>query len=358
MGGTMIEVVDNPDQLTASWVSEALRSAGLAVTLSDVRVEQIGSGQMGTSYRLHLRHQSPTNGAPETIVAKLPGGDAEARARVAGGYAKEIGFYTEIADTVAIRRPHLWYGAISDDLESFTLLLEDLKSARPGIQADGCSVNEALDAVCNVAGLHAPRWNDPALLDHPYLAPLDEARASFMGEVLVGATEEFLSQYDAELNDGDKITLRESAEANGEWQLARPKPFSLVHGDYRLDNLMFPLEGRGVCTLDWQTVSVGPPVRDVAYFLGNSLLTEVRRAEEERLVSTYYDELVGLGIEGYSAEDCWVDYRLGQLQGPMITVLGCMYATARRSVRADGMFLAMARRSAAAIRDLDPFSLF
>jgi hypothetical protein len=34
-----------------------------------------------------------------------------------------------------------------------------------------------------------------------------------------------------------------------------------------------------------------------------------------------------------------------------------MYATAVRSERADGMFLAMATRSAAAIRDLDPFSL-
>jgi hypothetical protein len=40
-------------------------------------------------------------------------------------------------------------------------------------------------------------------------------------------------------------------------------------------------------------------------------------------------------------------------QGPMITVLGAIFATAERSERADGMFLAMARRSCAAIRDLD-----
>ena len=37
----------------------------------------------------------------------------------------------------------------------------------------------------------------------------------------------------------------------------------------------------------------------------------------------------------------------------MITTIGCMYATGVRSEEADRMFLAMARRSCAAIRDLD-----
>ena len=41
----------------------------------------------------------------------------------------------------------------------------------------------------------------------------------------------------------------------------------------------------------------------------------------------------------------------------MITVLGCMYATAERSERADGMFLAMITRSCAAIRDLRSLDL-
>jgi hypothetical protein len=47
------------------------------------------------------------------------------------------------------------------------------------------------------------------------------------------------------------------------------------------------------------------------------------------------------------------DYRLGQLQAPMITTIRCMYATVERTEEADRMFLAMARRSCAAIRDLD-----
>ena len=349
-------VADDPRDLTPAWLTTALRQGGMDTTIAGVRAEQVGTGQIGTSYRLHLDHAGGAVGPP-SIVAKLAGGDAEARSRVAGGYEKEVGFYAHLADTVEVRRPHCWYGAIAEDGTSFTLLLEDLRDARPGVQADGCSVAQALDAVRNVAGLHAPRWDDPALLHHDFLTPADAATAAFLGEILVGATEEFLARYEAELDDVDQGTLREAARATAAWQLVRTSPHSLVHGDYRLDNLMFPVDGPGVCALDWQTVTVGPPVRDVAYFLGNSLATDTRRREEERLVAVYHEELVRRGVTGYGADDCWTDYRLGQLQGPMITILGCMYATAERSERADGMFLAMATRSAAAIRDLDPFAL-
>lgn len=353
----MNPVVENPSELTPAWITEVLRASGVDVAVAQVHVEQVGTGQIGASYRLHLDYERTVQGVPATLVVKLAAGDAALRARVAGGYLREVAFYTDLADTVAIRRPHLWHGAVTPDGTSFTLVLEDLRSARPGIQADGCSIEEARDAIRNVAGLHAPRWNDPTLLDHQFLSRVDATTAAFMGDVLVAATDDFLERYDGELAEQDKATFREAAAANAAWQMTRPTPFALVHGDYRLDNLMFPLEGRGVCALDWQTVTIAPPARDVAYFLGNSLLPELRHSEEERLVGEYYAELIALGVADYEADDCWSDYRLGQLQGPMITVLGCMYATAGRSERADRMFLAMATRSAAAIRDLDPFAL-
>ncbi|HEU5307844.1 MAG TPA: hypothetical protein VFW97_10990 [Acidimicrobiia bacterium] len=54
---------------------------------------------------------------------------------------------------------------------------------------------------------------------------------------------------------------------------------------------------------------------------------------------------------------CDVEYRLGVLQAPMITMIGAAHATAARSSSADGMFLPMATRACAAIRDLDSFAL-
>ena len=62
-------------------------------------------------------------------------------------------------------------------------------------------------------------------------------------------------------------------------------------------------------------------------------------------------------MTGYEADRCWDDYRLGQLQGPMITIIGCMYASGERSEQSDAMFLAMAHRSCAAIQDLRTLDL-
>ena len=58
----------------------------------------------------------------------------------------------------------------------------------------------------------------------------------------------------------------------------------------------------------------------------------------------------------HPAERAERDYRLGMLQGPLITILGRIFATAEPSAAADEMFLAMATRSCAAIRDLHSLS--
>ncbi len=84
------------------------------------------------------------------------------------------------------------------------------------------------------------------------------------------------------------------------WQLTEPAPFSVIHGDYRLDNLLFdPVTGE-VTAVDWQTAAIGPPLRDVAYFLGTSMRSEDRAAHEESLVGAYHSALLEHGIRTYS----------------------------------------------------------
>jgi aminoglycoside phosphotransferase (APT) family kinase protein len=206
-------------------------------------------------------------------------------------------------------------------------------------------------AVRALAALHACRWNDDSLHDVDFLIPLTAERARFLGDLALTATEQFIARFGSRLEDADISTLRAVAEVLGEWQGRRATPFSLMHGDYRLDNLMFAAAGDDVVAVDWQTVTVALPARDLSYFIGTSLPVEQRRVEEHRLVQSYHDELRARGVEEYSLERCFGDYRFGQLQGPMITVLGCMTSSGRSS-EADDMFLAMATRSCAAIRDL------
>jgi hypothetical protein len=310
---------------------------------------------MGATYRVAINYEGGAVG-PEVLVAKLAAADPDARTRVAEGYRKEVQFYLHIASTVDVCAPRCWYAAISDDATTFTLLLDDLAPATPGVQARGCTVDAAIKAVRNLAGLHAPRWNDPKLAGMDFLSLFDADSASFVGTLLGEATTSFVKRFDDELDEDDVATLHDAAAATARWLTIRPAPFALLHGDYRLDNLMFAPDG-SVTAVDWQTLSLGPPLRDVAYFLGNSLEVELRRTHEADIVRAYHDDLVLRGVTGYDLEQCFEDYRLGQLHGPLITVFGCEYATGARNAQSNEMFIVMARRSCAAIRDLDTLEL-
>lgn len=353
----MAEVVDDPAELTPEWLTGALRANGHEVTVAGVSYEAIGTGQMGASYRLHLDFAGDPKSVPPTLVVKLAAGSAEARDRVGQGYRKEVRFYLDLAPLVAVNTPVCWYAAITDDMHSFTLLLQDLAPSIPGRQADGCTAEQASGAVANLAGLHAPLWCSPLLDKHrDWLAPMDAATGDFIGQLMVGATEQFVELYAGALRPQDVATLRAVSAVIGRWSTAGNDVFSVTHGDYRLDNLMFPPTGAGVSAVDWQTTSTGPPLRDLAYFLGTSLTTELRRENESDLVAGYLEALASHGVE-HEAGRAFDDYRLGMLQGPMITVLGRIFATAEPSAAADGMFLAMATRSCAAIRDLGSLDL-
>ena len=357
ISNTIEPVAKDVADLTPGWLNGALQRSGLDGTVTSARCEPIGIGQMGRSYRVELTYSDDRHSSPATMVAKLAGGPAEARQRVADGYRNEVMFYSQIAETVDVSTPHCWYAAIADDGADFTLLLEDLHPARPGVQVESCSLTQARDAVENLAALHAPRWNDRTLLEMERFRLTDKAAAQFVGEIFATATDGFVTRFGI-LGEEDIKTLHGCVEAVGPWLLSRQTPYALVHGDYRLDNLMFPPQGRGVFALDWQTMGVAPPGRDLAYFLSTALRVEDRRVHEHHLVAHYFDELTRRGVREYSGNDCFDDYRLGQLQGPFITILGCIYgATAERSQDADDMFLSMATRSCAAIRDLETLSL-
>lgn len=354
-------VHDDEAELTPAWVAAALRTTGLDHDIVDVARQRVGTGQIGTSHRLTITYADPAAalaaGAPVTLVAKMAGGDPENRGIVSDGYRNEFGFYTEVADTVAINTPRCWYAVISDDNTCFVLLLDDLAPAEPGEQVRGCTLDEARLALVNLAGLHGPRWADPALLDIPWMNRPTAEGSAFYGEVLAGAIETFGERFGSRLGDGDLDLFRTIPPRLGDWMMTRPERFTTIHGDYRPDNLMFLPDGSAVSTVDWQTLGLGLAGRDVGYFLATSVDPALRRSHERELVGVYHEALRTHGVTDLSLDDCFEDYRIGVVQAALITILGAVYATAEPTPASDAMFLAMATRGAEAIRDLDPLSL-
>ena len=333
----------NVEDLTPAWLSEAL---GTPVT--GLEVERVGTGQIGTCYR--LRHDGGS------VLAKLPNPDPGARDMMAGAYRGEVRFYQEVAPTVAVRVPRCHHAEMAADSGDFVLLLEDLAPREQGDQLAGCTVDQARDAVENLAGLHGPRWCDATLADVDTLSVNGPDEIAVVLEMYGPTTELFLDGLGELVSPEDAETLRACVPLIGPWLLGRPERFGPVHGDYRLDNLLFPPDGGpGVVAVDWQTVSLGLPARDLAYFLGTSLAVEDRRAHERDLVAAYHHALTAYGVAGYSLEECWDDYVFGLVQGPLVAVFGCAYGT--RTPRGDRMFAAMVARACAAIRDLGTLAL-
>ncbi len=350
----MDEIADHEEQLTPEWLTHTLRSVGHDVVVRDVRRQRVGTGQMGTSIRLHLDLEGESD-LPETLVAKLPNADESKRAMVAGIYHTEVEFYRSLAPTVSARTPQCHYAAISADWTRFVLLLEDLAPREQGDQIRGCQLEEARLAVRNLAGLHGPRWCDPTLTDMDWMQIIAGDGATMIGLVMRDATNRYLERYEARISAEDRELLDRVPEMLPSWILDRSERFAPIHGDYRPDNLMFGDGEDPIATVDWQTITLGLPARDVAYFLSTGLEPELRRAHERELVAEYHRALLAHGVEDHSLEQCWDDYRFGMMQGPLITIVGAAYGEV--TDRGDEMFLTMSSRSAQAIRDHDTFDL-
>jgi hypothetical protein len=342
-----------PLDVTPEWLGSVL-----GADVRQVDVTPIGTGQTGATYRVSARYSAERTDLPGTFAVKLPAQDDAVRERVALGYRSEVEFYTDVADKVAIGIPRCFHSDITDDGTDFVLLMADMAPAVQGDQIAGCSAPEARLAVEALAGLHGPSWCDPGWLQLSSISmpkPGDEAAATGLGDVSRMAADIVIERLGARISGEDQETLTAAMGSVTPWLAAEPNRFALMHGDYRLDNMLFDPDRTRVTIVDWQTMGVGLPARDLAYFTATSLDPDVRPQLEKDLVADYHRALLGYGVADYDVETCWRDYRLGVVQAPLITALGLAFASSTE--RGDEMILTMLSRGCRAVRELDTLDL-
>lgn len=354
---TVLAIPSGPAEVTADWLSTVLSTAGAPVRVRTVDVAPIGTGQTGATYRLTVGYDTGPSDLPATFTIKLPAQDPAVRDRVALGYRAEHTFYTRVARHMAIPVPHCYHCGLGGDGAQFALLMADLAPAVQGDQIAGCSPAEARLAVAALAGLHGPSWCDPQWADVPGIAmpKPDDAAAEGLGEIAKLAAGITIDKLGARMRPEDRETTLAAMSMVTAWLRTEKSRFALMHGDYRLDNMLFDPDRTRVTVVDWQTMGAGLPARDLAYFTGTSLLPDVRAAVEADLVDIYHRTLIGHGVTGYDRETCWHDYRLGMLQVPLLTVLGFAFTVSTE--RGDDMMLTMLERGSQAIRELDSLAL-
>ena len=329
----------SPEAISADWLGAVLGQAG---KLKGFTATKVGTGQMCESYRLLLDWQDGAD-TPATVIAKCPSRDEASRniARLTGTYVKEVNWYREVAAASGVPTPLCHFHAIADDEVEFILILSDLAPARQGDQLAGLGLIDLVPCIEAAARLHAHLWDDPRLAEIPWLARDngDLVRALFP-QLYLGFRERYAARLAPEILDvGAGIVAHLDAYLSRE-----PAARTLVHGDLRIDNILFAPNGGACWLVDWQTLGCGSGATDLAYLVGTSIADPFERSEaDHRAFDHWLAALSRYGVDPNPAA-LWDDYRVGALSGYFMAVFASM--NVERTDRGDEMFAVMAERPA------------
>ncbi len=366
--GATLPIPTTPADLTAVWLTDALRAGGaigadVSVTSAAQQTLGEGAGFIGQLVRITPAYDKRSADAPKTLIAKMPALDPGAReiAGVYGLYEREYRFYRELADQVTFRTARCYYSAGDAAKVEYVLLLEDMGAqGRPGDQVKGCTADEARLALRELALHHAQWWGLERLDRVPWIVSGVDLVAGAMEHSYPLAWQPALDIF------GDHMPAEIQAVLPdlGTRLMTLMEPFreatfaTMAHGDYRLDNMFFGNPGSGyeLAVLDWQSPNRGWGAYDIAYFLYSNVDTATRRAHEMEWLADYHRTLVENGVTGYSLDDLREHYRASLLisLGIWIVNAGTLDTANERGKALFDLFF---DRLVAAIRDLDALAL-
>jgi hypothetical protein len=326
-----ISIPANPAAVTAEWMTEVLHLSGAlpaGSSVSSIQLEPLGAGVgvMGELARIRLSYAGDAGTAPASVIVKSPSPFEENRAQGVGMgmYEAEIRFMKELDAHTTVRTPRVFLADIVSGTAEFVVVMEDLGHLVMGDQVEGVSVAMARDAVLTMADLHAGWWGKVQTPQMDWVPSVVHARIEGLAQMWPTLWMGFNAKFADSLptggaEAGELISTHYWRVMNkiAEW------PWTLLHQDYRVDNLFFDADNRDepVVVIDWQGIGRGPGIYDLCYFLGGSLTIDDRRANERELVETYHARLVERGITDYPLETLWHDYRFGHLTSCSTAVL-------------------------------------
>lgn len=346
MQPTQTAVLERPEDLTCDWLTATLDVG----PVSGFRFERIGTGQMSECYRVSLNYAGDANG-PASVVLKVAATDPSSRQTglAMGLYEREVRFYTDIAPAlVAGPVAPCYHAAIDTQTGAFDLLLGDAVPAVVGDEIRGATAAQAAVALGELGRIHGSAAGAEALERAEWLnreAPVNQA-------LIAGLYAAFVERYADVITSQQRQVCERLVESFDTYladESAPERPMGLVHGDYRLDNMLFGDAGadRALTVVDWQTVTKGPAFTDVAYFIGCALPVEQRRAHYDELLTTYHR---ALGPDSTLTLDQVRDgVRRQSFFGVMMAIISSMLV--ERTERGDAMFMTMLERHCSHVLD-------
>ncbi|MBW2624443.1 MAG: phosphotransferase [Deltaproteobacteria bacterium] len=341
------------EEITPEWLTGALTESGVLSgnSVRAIKREVIGSeqGYMGILTRLSIEYDQPDDAAPSTMVAKIPTQEPKNKMIMEAfwNFERENRLYEEILDQLPLRTPRCYYsdfdpgkgekwvnsvykryGKLPKGLAGlyfyyvgmrnlrlkrrYILLLEDFGGLEQIDQRDGCSLEDAKLVMKPLGIAHAAFWESPQLnkywlKDHADFSNMMGFLASRGIPVLKKAFPEKLSQKENEVFDWLMKNNANLAE------YTKTRPNTLIHTDYRLDNIFFDRVNNNVAVIDWQASCPGLGLFDPCFFILNNGSSPFTHDQAEELITIYHQGLVEGGLSDYSLEECMSDYKYGLL---------------------------------------------
>jgi Phosphotransferase enzyme family len=284
-----VSIPAEPTELTSAWFSEVL-----GATVTSAEVIDAHSGTTGRA-RIGL---TGADSVPGSVFVKLQPFQPEQRKflRQIGLGIAEARLYEAVGNELPVRIPQVWHAACDESAGSFVIVLEDLA-------ASGCRFPTPADDDINVVA--ESLVEELALLhtsyrgkDLSWLTPAEGMRRAPSDSELAAQRTHFiklgLDQFGDELGPAFRAMAELYIERSGDIiALYGEGEQTLIHGDDHCGNLFVDNGRTGF--YDWAVACRAPGVRDVAYFLCNSLPVTTRRDQQDSLLARYRTALAGRG---------------------------------------------------------------
>lgn len=356
------QVITSLEQVTNEWLTAVLTHSG-ALTQGTVTAVSIdtGRGNWSTSGSLQLTYSPDAQGErPLRLFLKMVNADTGD-----GEYfgSSEVDYYlrdyVDVPDAPLLR---CYNGRYSATIHRYHLLLEDVSATHQVACDQPQTLDYGLELAEAFAILHGRWWGAARLAEAAapihnadHIRRFVEIAEPGAGHIIEVVADELAPHWPAAIRDlfarHPQAMINRAQDLNG---------FTLIHGDAGCYNIMIPRQGKRPLYLidrqpfDWSlTTWLG--AYDLAYAIAMEWDTAARRQWEQPILRHYHKALIQRGVQGYSWEQLWDDYRLCLAMGVYIAVEYC-----RSGINQDTqwVWLPMLQKALTACDDLNCAELY
>jgi hypothetical protein len=329
MGQDIKTVITSAEQITPEWLTHVLYHSN-ALTEGHVIASNmtITKRELSTSVKLNVTYSKDARGdRPIKLFLKMVTTDMEDE--FFG--VSEVNYYTrDYINLKSAPLPRTYHAAYSEAQRCYHILMEDVSETHVTAGTKPPTLEYGLALVEAFAVMHSYWWGQNRLRMLNETIPDEYAIQRFveMGRsgaehILHACGDELKLHWAKAINtlytDHPRLMVRRTQAESG---------FTLIHGDANHHNILVPKTGERPLYIvdrqpfDWSlTTWLG--VYDIAYAVVLYWDVELRRQCEKPLLTHYWHCLSKHGVQNYSWEQLWDDYRLCVPMGVYVATEWC-----------------------------------